>query len=476
MTPTLRPYQVRLRDEARDKLRSVQSVLVQAPTGSGKTVTIADMIARAAERGHSAWLTCHRRELVKQLSGALWDAGVTHGKIASGHTETKHPVQVCSIQTLVRRLDRLSPPDLLVFDEAHHATAGTWRKTAEHCSGSWIIGLTATPCRTDGSGLDDMFDEIVLGPSVEFLIEQGYLAPYRLYAPAKTVDLSGVHTRGGDWVRSEMEAALEKSQIVGDAVDHYKKYVAPGTCLVYCVSRHHARQVTRAYRAAGIDARYCAGDTPDAEREAIVTGLRERGDPPVVVSVDLFGEGLDCPGLTAVQMLRPTQSLGLYLQQVGRALRPEEGKEAAIILDHVHNSLRHGLPDDERAWTLEGRKRSRGSKGEGTPVPLHNCPECFVVFRRMLGMCPQCGWKPDPAQTREIETVDGELREIDKAKLRKLKRQEEGKAAAEGFEALVALAVERGYRFGWASYRWAARKQGNPKQYFGEERKLRRSR
>lgn len=471
MSYVLRPYQEQLVGDIRNALRSHRSVCLQSPTGSGKTVLISHMIAEARSRGLGSWLTCHRKELVEQLSGALWAMGVPHGIIAPGHRQTKEPVQVASIQTLVRRLDRLCPPNMLVLDEAHHATATTWKRVVEHCSRSWIVGLTATPARTDGTGLDDIFDALVPGPTVDWLIEQGYLAPYRMYAPTQAIDLSGIHSRGGDWVRSELEAALDRSRIVGDAVEHYQRFVAPGTCLVYCVSRHHARNVEQAYRAAGVEAVYCAGDTPKPERDSIVSGLR-RGSPPVVVSVDLFGEGLDCPGLNAVQMLRPTQSLGLYLQQVGRALRPEEGKDAAIILDHVHNSLRHGLPDDEREWTLEGRKRRRGSTGEA-PIALLNCPECFCVFRRAAGECPNCGWQAT-VQPREIEEVDGELREIDQTTIRRQRAWEEQQAYKEGFEGLVRLAVARGYKFGWAAFRWARKTGSDAKAWFGKERALRR--
>ena len=156
----LRPYQDELVEKLRASLRVHGRSCLQSPTGSGKSVLIAHMIGRTAKGGHSAWLTCHRSELLDQLSGTLWEAGVSHGIIASGRRETKDPVQVASIQTLVRRLGRLPPPDLLAIDEAHHSTAGTWRKVIDHCKDSWVVGLTATPCRTDGSGLDDIFSDL----------------------------------------------------------------------------------------------------------------------------------------------------------------------------------------------------------------------------------------------------------------------------------------------------------------------------
>lgn len=454
--PTLRDYQDRTIRRVRAALQRVKRVVLQSPTGSGKSVMIAYMIARAAERGLSAWLVAHRRELIDQLSATLWEAGVTHGVLAAGRTMTKEPVQVASIQTLVRRLDKVPPPDMLAVDECHHASATTYRKVMGHCEGSWTVGLTATPCRTDGAGLDDLFDELVVGPDVGELIERGYLAPYKVIAPPSQVNVENVRIRAGDYARGELEAVVDRSVVVGDAVEHYKRHVPRGApCLIYCVSRKHARHVEEAYRAEGIDARYCAGDTPDSERRAMVEGFR-RAEPPVIVSVDLFGEGLDVPGLAAVQLLRPTQSLGLHLQQIGRALRPEPGK-TALILDHVGNTWSHGLPDDERDWSLEGT-RSRKQAEEAGPA-LRHCEECFAIFRAALGECPQCGSKHVATQREALpDEVDGELEEIDPEEHRRRRiqmRREEG--MARGLEALVELAKERGYKAAWAGIRHAAR-------------------
>lgn len=471
--PEPRPYQHELVGRTRDALRRVRSVVIQSPTGSGKSVLIAYMIARAAERNKGSWLICHRKELVKQLSEDLWAAGVQHGVIASGRTMTKDPVQVASVQTLVNRLDMLPPPDLLAIDECHHAAAATYLKIIDACASSRIVGLSATPVRTDGRGLDDIFQAIVPGPSVKELTDMGYLSPYRIFAPNTKPDLTGIRKSGGDWARGALSAAVDQKHIVGDAVDHYLKLVAPGTCLVYCVTRAHARHVEAAYRARGVNARYCAGDTPKEERERLVEGLKN-GTQPVLVSVDLFGEGLNCPGLTAVQMLRPTQSLTLYLQMVGRALRPEKGKSHAIILDHVHNCMTHGLPDDDREWSLEGRKkRAKGS--DGSVPALQHCEECFAIYAKG-GPCPLCGWMPDTKKGRLPEHVDGELQEVDKAALRAQRVSEEREAFGRGFEAVVELAMERGYKFGWAARRWSMRGRQDINEWFKEERRVRSER
>ncbi len=462
--PVLRDYQNDLVRQTSVALRAWKHVILQSPTGSGKTVITAHMIRTAAERNMSAVFLVHRKELLEQTSDALWLSEVSHGDIAGGRTPTMQPVQVATVQTLVRRLERFKPPNLVIIDEAHHAAALSYRKIMEHCGeDSYVVGLTATPRRTDGRGLDDLFDGIVHGPSVKWLTEQGHLAPYRLVAPPSPIDLTGVSKRMGDYARGELETAVDKQGILGDAVSHYKSHVKGRSCLVYCVSRNHARHVTAAYRSAGINAAYCAADIPKAEREAIVSSFKA-GRLAVIVSVDLFGEGLDVPGLFAVQLLRPTQSLTLHLQQIGRALRPEKNKEYALILDHVGNTWRHGLPDDDREWTLEGTRGKGAAEETGPPIRL--CPECFVMYRATLAACPNCGVIPEQSEAKLPETVEGELEEIDPEVHRRMRRREQGRT--EGLEALVMLARERGNKPAWAGILHATRTKGDKSECIKE--------
>jgi superfamily II DNA or RNA helicase len=475
--PRLRPYQETLIARVRASLRTHRRSILQSPTGSGKTVLTAHMIRTAAEKGMSATFLVHRRELLEQTSRALRESDVEHGVVAGGRSLTKEIVQIATIQTLARRLDRVQAPNLLIIDEAHHTAAKSYRTVLDAWPDTYVVGLTATPCRTDGRGLDDLFSGIVLGPTVQYLTAQGYLAPYRIIAPPSAIDLSGVHRRGGDFMREELAQAVDRATIVGDAVAHYRKYVQahangrPPTCLVYCVSRAHAHHVEEAYRAEGIDARYCAGDTPEAERRAIVDGFR-RGSPPVIVSVDLFGEGLDVPGLFAVQLLRPTESLSLHLQQIGRALRPEAGKEYALILDHVGNSWRHGLPDDSREWSLEGERKGRKASEETAPS-IRVCEHCFAVYRVGLLVCPVCGMAPPASEKRRgPDVVDGELQEIDPEEHRRRRRWEAAAAAREGLEALVRHAIKVGHKAAWAGIYHATKTGGDRVASIREAQKL----
>jgi superfamily II DNA or RNA helicase len=354
---------------------------------------------------------------------------------------------------------------MLAIDECHHAKARTYERIIEHVGPkAWVIGLTATPERNDGKGLGDIFQTIVEGPDVGTLINAGYLSPYRLICPPQALDVSEVHMLGGDYNKAELEVVMDQGTIIGDAVDHYREHVHPRTCLVYCVSRKHARHVEQVYQSAGINARYVAGDTPKDERNAAIRGFR-RGTPPVIVSVDLFGEGLDVPGLSAVQLLRPTQSLGLHLQQVGLCLRVEEGKKYAVILDHVGNTWRHGLPDDQRDWSLEVTS-ARKKKAEPAGPALSHCEQCFHVFRKGKPRCPICGF-PVAVQTELPDEQDGKLKEIDPEEHRKLRKRKEltpeqrQRKRKEGMcttlEDWVELAMERGHKPGWAGRRYMIR-------------------
>jgi DNA repair protein RadD len=359
---------------------------------------------------------------------------------------------------------------MIIVDEAHHAAAKTYRKILEHSNGSWLIGLTATPARTDGEGLKDLFEVIVHGPELEDLIEQGYLSPYRIIAPTSRLDLSRVHIKRGDYVTEEVEAIIDQSTVIGDAVEHYRKYIAPKTCLVYCVSRRHARHVADYYQQAGHDAVYVAGDTSKTERDQAVAGFRN-GSPAIIVSVDLFGEGLDVPGLAAVQLLRPTQSLILHLQQIGRSLRIEKGKQHAVVLDHVGNTWRHGLPDDAREWTLEGQKKRKRNEGEAE-IHLRHCPNCLCIYPARLPACPQCGAEA-VTQGRVPDHKDGELREIEKEEHRRLRqhqRYQQGRART--LEELVEVALAQGKKPGYAAAVFAAR-LGKPRwTYINQAREI----
>ena len=464
----LRDYQLKAISDTREALRRQDSVLLTSPTGSGKTALTVSMMSTAARRGKSSWFLVHRQELLDQTSRALWEQRVEHGMIAAGKTMSRLPVQVASVQTLVRRLHKLPAPDLVVIDEAHRAAASTYQRIISELRGMnpklKVVGLTASPQRTDGKGLDDLFDEIVYGPDVRWLIDNGYLADYKLLAPPSQADVANVKTRAGDYAKDELEEAVDKPAIIGDAVDHYRKLAMGKRCAVFCVSRKHSRHVCEQYMAAGIPAEHVDGETPSAERKAIVARF-VAGHTKVLCSVELFIEGFDCPGIEVVQLLRPTQSVVVYLQAIGRALRPAPGKAHALILDHVNNWERHGLPDDDREWSLQGRPKGKKGKQDDEPaLTTVQCEApCFAIFRRELGACPQCGKPVVPGGRQELEVVDGELEVIDVETLRRERKREQGQART--LEDLVALGIRRGMNkpAQWACITMAARQGRKPK-------------
>ncbi|HXF44892.1 MAG TPA: DEAD/DEAH box helicase [Burkholderiaceae bacterium] len=456
MSFALRPYQDAILAEVREHLRAGRrSILIQAPTGSGKTALTAYMAGTAAERGRRVWFTVHRRELIRQSMLTFGEVGIAYGVIAAGFApDPRRRVQICGIQTLGRRAERLKRPDIIIVDEAHHIAASSWAAILQQFSGAIVIGLSATPERLDGAGLSAHFEVMVCGPSTAQLIAEGWLAPYRLFAP-RPPDLAGVHTKLGDFVRGEVSAVMDTPRLTGDAIQHYLRLARGKRALAFACSIEHSRHIVEQARAAGIRAAHVDGETHHVERDAAFQAFA-RGEIQFLSNVELAGEGVDIPGIEVAILLRPTQSLALYLQQVGRSLRPAAGKTEALILDHAGNALRHGLPDDERLWTLEGRRRRRLADAENQ-VPIKICPRCFLACASPAAACKHCGFV-FPVEGRQVEEVAGELVEVDPDVVRAQRKREERRAST--LEDLVALGRARGYRYPeqWAQYVYRGRK------------------
>ena len=442
---SLRPYQQEAVEALRQSFRGGKKApLLVAPTGAGKTVIFSYVTQNAASKGNRVLLLVHRAELLAQTHAALDGMGVPHGIIAAGRTpDPAHLVQLASVQTVVRRLEKLLPVDLIVIDEAHHAAAGSWKKVIELFPNAKIIGVTATPQRLDGKGLGDIFDDIVFGPDVQTLIDSDFLCRPVYYAPSQ-VDLTSVKTRMGDFDQRQLEQALNTPVITGCAVSHYKKLSDGLPAVVFCASVRHATDVAAQFCSAGYRFEVLDGTLAPEIRKQRVADLAS-GKIHGLTSCDIISEGFDLPVVTTAILLRATQSLGLHLQQVGRVLRTHKDKSRAIILDHVGNCMRHGLAEEPREWSLEGasKKSKKASGGERNK----QCPQCYCVHA-VLPECPQCGhvYAPKP---REIEHVDGELVEL---QARREHKKEQGKAQT--LQDLIDLAKLRGYRnpYAWAGH------------------------
>lgn len=455
----LRPYQESAIDGVREAFRTGhRAPLLVAPTGAGKTVMFGFVAQQTAARGRRVLILAHRKELIRQASRKLDDTGVAHGIIAPGHTPTRDLVQVASVQTLGRRLNdaRYSTPDLIVVDEAHHAVAGQWRDIVTAYPSARILGVTATPERMDGKGLGldvgGIFDHLVIGPTVADLVAGGFLTPTRIFAPAEAPDLSGIRTRGGDFEAGALADAMGKATLVGDAVKHYAKHTPGQAAILFSPSVAHAEAMAEAFRAAGWRAQAASGSTPPAQRDAAIQGLAT-GAVQVLCSCDLISEGLDVPAVGAVILMRPTKSLGLYLQQVGRGLRPAPGKTHLTVLDHAGNTHRHGPPEMPRAWSLDGRPKK---EREAVP-PTRQCSECFAVHSP-APECPECGHVYE-VKAREIEHVEGELSDVtDAMAARWGKHRPLSQVLREAKdEDLKAIAKARGYHPRWVKHVMAAR-------------------
>jgi superfamily II DNA or RNA helicase len=342
----------------------------------------------------------------------------------------------------------------ILVHNCHHIAAKSWENIFNAYPNAFHIGLTATPERLDGKGLRKYFDEMIEGPTVEWLIENEFLAPYKLYAPGN-VSMDGVGKQMGDYKRSDLISVVDKPRITGDAIREYRKVADGKRAVVFCVSVKHSQHVVDSFNAAGIPAVHLDGESHTAYRDDCLKRFQS-GEIKILSNVDLFSEGFDVPALEVVIMLRPTQSLGMYLQQVGRALRPSPGKSEAIILDHVGNYERHGLPDQVRQWSLDGKAgRLGGNKAEGPAVKV--CDNCFAAQPAYASECKYCGHGFAKAP-REVEQVDGDLVEVDPDEIRK-KNERKIQGRARTFAELVELGKQRGYKkpYGWAKYIFNAR-------------------
>ena len=445
-------------------------VLFVLATGGGKTYTFSYIANNAAERNNAVCIIVHRKELLLQASASLTNLGIDHGLISPDFTpKPSAMVQVASVDTLLLRIKkRMQKFDLLIFDEAHHVISDNkWGRTWEMLGKPKMLGVTATPVRTDGKGLGEhaggVFKAMVLGPSVVELIRRGMLINPQVYASPLVPDISDVKlNRDGSDNLQALAAVVDKPKITGSAVDHYTK-ICPGVrAIVFCASVEHAKHVRDEFNAAGYKFEILVGapHMSDAERTSVNKRLR-RGELHGACTVDLVSEGYDLPDLECCIMLRPTASEALFLQQVGRVMRPSEGKTTCYLLDHVGNvgtlidgefKRKHGLPNEEREWTLDGRKKKKKKKGEDEPddkVEIKMCPECFTTHESAPA-CPRCGHVYPVKGARQIEKVDGELMQITAEMQERMREQERMKqrsaqAAAKSVEDMIAqLGYSRG--------------------------------
>jgi DNA repair protein RadD len=466
----LRPYQLDSIEKIRARIRSGdRRVVLVMPTGGGKTVVASKIIRSAIGRGSRILFLAHRKELIDQTHAKLARFCVAAGVLmgTDKRRDDFQPVQIASVATLVRRLDRLPPADLVIVDECHHAASDSYKKILNAYPNAVILGLTATPWRSDKIGLADLYDSSVLAASVAELMEIGALVRYDAYA-YDAPDLHEVGIVAGEFNQKDLALACNTSILVGSVVREYLAHAQGRRAILFPVNIEHSQSLVGEFRSFGIAAEHVDCDTPKTDRERILGGLAS-GAVTVVSSVGVLTEGFDCPAAEVCILARPTKSLTLHLQMIGRVLRPsaETGKLRALIHDHAGNLIRHGFPEDERDYALTATSQRVRD--------LHTCPLCFAVFGSLKdGRCPGCGEAiaapPEPRAEsggrNEKETVEGarisaeqirRMRErgvredlTDRQLARAAKSTTEEKASE--FRRLLDVAARKGFSEGWAKH------------------------
>ena len=381
-------------------------LLLVLPTGSGKTVIFSKITKKCFDNDKKVLILVHKKELVQQASDKLKSFEVEHGIIQSGKPWKQCAIQVASVQTLVLRLNFMShyKPDVIIVDEAHHvAPNNTWSKVLGKYPDAVTLGVTATPERLDGNNLGFYFEDLIVGVNIPYLVSKNYLAPHVVFAPPSKLNTSKVRTIGGDYNLKELAEETIQADIVGDAVEQYRLHADGLPAIAFCVSIKHAEVTCERFKKEGYKAAVVDGKMKEKDRDAAIQGLAN-GSVQVLCSCMIVSEGTDIPEVACAILLRKTKSMGLYMQQVGRILRPQKNK-TAIILDHVGNTKEHGFVDEPRAWSLECKPR-RKRKNEKAPA-VQTCKICFASFRPSK-ICPACGHEIIPTQ-RELTEAEGKL-------------------------------------------------------------------
>lgn len=452
---TLYPDQQEVIETLRQTMRTSKAVLLQSPTGSGKTAMAIYLMAKAAEKGKRVMFTVPRRELMKQTSQTFESYGIHHGFMAAGQPYNPFSKNYIGMtDTMARRIDRLPLADMVIVDETHYG-AGALDAVINRYKemGAWIVGLSATPWKLSGKGLGCWYDDMVMGKSIRWLIDNKRLSDYRFFRGKTRLDLSGLSVTAGDYAKGEVASFMEEQGvIIGDCVNDYRTRAMGRLHVVRCASIKHSQMTAASFRDAGIPAQHVDGTTPDDEMRRIVKAYARR-ELLVLTFCDLLNFGFDLSQASGMDVciesgddMKPSKSLAGQMQYWGRMLRYKE--YPAIIMDRVNNWMEHGLPCTEREWSLDDRKQTKAN-GEKAP-PTRQCGECFHIHTP-APKCPDCGHVYE-IKGREIEEAEGELEEIDPKTMVMQSKQEQGRAQT--LDDLIEVGRKRGMRF---PAQWAAK-------------------
>ena len=369
------------------------------------------MIHSAMAKGKSILFLAHRKELLTQATERLQSFGLAPGLIQGGNTKPSLNLNVASVQTLRNRLHIICPPDVIFIDECHLAMAKSYRTILDHYSTAYVIGMTATPTRLDGKSLGDIFTKIVNPITISHLTELNFLCPVRKFASKDHIDTSDITSIGGDFNSAQLYSKFNKSKLYDGVVSNYTQFANNRPFIVFCVNVEHSKKTALAFQNANISCEHLDGETPQNIRDNTIARFRA-GLIQGICNVGLFTEGFDIPHISCVILNRATQSLALYLQMIGRGLRPAPNKSDLIVIDHGDNVIRHGWYDYDREWTLDVKKKKKSDKRNAYPVRL--CDSCQAMMPVSTVICPECGHEKEQ---KEILPIQSEFTELERPKV-----------------------------------------------------------
>lgn len=456
----IRPYQQDAVDNVRRSLAAGnRRVLLQLATGAGKTRIASEIIGLASGRGKTSLFLAPRRELIYQAAQSFLRHGIRPGIIMAGELPMHADVQVASFDTLHARAvrsKRIAMPDadLVIVDEAHLSVAESRKEIIARYPEARIIGLTATPARGDGRGLGEIYEDLVLGPSIRELVDQGHLVPLRYFAPTEP-DLKALRlNKDGDYIENALAERMDKVNLIGDIVENWMRIARHRQTVVFCVNCAHSRHVRDAFLDAGIAAEHVDGETPTDERAQIFARVRS-GATQVLTNVFVASYGLDIPRLDCAVLARPTKNIALYLQTIGRVMRPHDRKVDALVIDHSGAVKENGFADDFIPWSLDGKEKVKDrkeklAKEKKEPKEIE-CKVCKSVFKGRRD-CPNCGAEM-VAKNQGIPVHEADLQELSRS-AKKDNREATWEEKQQFMAGLRAYAAEHGYQAGWVAHKY----------------------
>jgi len=468
----LRDYQLDCVTAVREEVRKGNKrVIMVLPTGGGKSYIMSDIAMKALDKGNKVLVLVHRRQLVDQLSRNFSNYGLDCGLIMSGEeTSLDCQIQIGTIQTYGRRLkldDIVYNPffvsaNVILIDEAHRSLSRTYQKVLELYKDKVVIGVTATPCLSSGVGMGNFYEAIVDRVGVQKLIDGGHLVPARYYS-GKSPDLKNIKTIRGDYDIKELGKRSEDAKLIGNVFDNWARIAPDKQTICFAVNRGHSKALCLEFVRKGVSAEYLDSHSDDEHRADVLRRL-EAGDVQVLMNVGLFTEGFDYPGVECIILARPTKSMGLYRQMVGRGLRPAPGKSEVVVIDHGKCVLELGFVEDQVSWSLNGKdlayKKKVVRKKEKT---IMECSECGFMFTG--SRCPQCGADVKD-YGKKIEAAEANLVEIGKNKKRPATMEEKRRF----YGMLEHYRYSKGYQPGWTAHKYREKFDCWPKGLKGSGR------